>query len=97
MFRSMLYVPASSERFIAKAHERGADAIILDLEDSVAPDEKEKARAGLAKSIPLVSRNGAKVFVRVNPRQRGSLLTRTPPAARAPLGCLSPRPAIRTD
>ncbi len=66
MFRSMLYVPASSERFIAKAHERGADAIILDLEDSVAPDEKEKARAGLAKSIPLVSRNGAKVFVRVN-------------------------------
>lgn len=66
MIRSMLYVPASSERFITKAHERGADAIILDLEDSVAPDEKEKARAGLAKSIPSVSRNGAKVFVRVN-------------------------------
>jgi citrate lyase subunit beta / citryl-CoA lyase len=66
MIRSMLYVPASSQRFIAKAHERGADAIILDLEDSVAPGEKEKARAGLAEAIPTVSRNGAKVFVRIN-------------------------------
>ena len=47
MIRSMLYVPASSERFVAKAHERGADAIILDLEDGVAPSEKTKARASL--------------------------------------------------
>src|ERR1039458_9148097 len=60
MIRSLLYVPASSSRFIAKAHQRGADAIILDLEDSVAPSEKEKARAGLAEAIPSVSRNGAK-------------------------------------
>ena len=66
MIRSMLYVPASSERFIAKAHERGADAIILDLEDSVAPNEKEKARAGLTKTVPAVSCNGATVFVRIN-------------------------------
>jgi len=66
MIRSMLYVPASSERFIAKAHERGADAIILDLEDSVTPNEKEKARAGLAKAVPVVSRSGATVFVRIN-------------------------------
>ena len=66
MIRSLLYVPASSSRFIAKAHQRGADAIILDLEDSVAPSEKEKARAGLAEAIPSVSRNGAKVFVRIN-------------------------------
>lgn len=66
MFRSMLYVPASSQRFIAKAHERGADAIILDLEDSVAPSEKESARRGLVESVPTVSRNGAKVFVRIN-------------------------------
>ena len=66
MFRSMLYVPASSQRFIAKAHERGADAIILDLEDSVAPSEKESARRGLGESVPAVSRNGAKVFVRIN-------------------------------
>ena len=34
IWRSLLFVPASNERFIAKAHTRGADAIILDLEDS---------------------------------------------------------------
>ncbi|MGO4622546.1 CoA ester lyase [Ensifer sp. 2YAB10] len=64
--RSLLYVPASSERFIAKAHERGADAIVLDLEDSVAYSEKQAARAGLPQSVPLVGRGGAKVFVRIN-------------------------------
>ncbi|MGD9881716.1 MAG: aldolase/citrate lyase family protein, partial [Reyranella sp.] len=36
-WRSLLFVPMTSERFIAKAHTRGADAIILDLEDSVLP------------------------------------------------------------
>lgn len=65
-FRSLLYVPANSERFIAKAHERGADAIILDLEDAVLPVEKERARAGLGEAVAAVSRNGAEVFVRVN-------------------------------
>ena len=66
IIRSLLYVPASSERFIARAHERDADAIILDLEDSVAPGEKERARRGLIESVPAVARNGAKVFVRIN-------------------------------
>ena len=66
MFRSLLYMPASSERFVARAHERGADAIILDLEDSVASREKERARGTLAEAVPSVSRNGAKAFVRIN-------------------------------
>lgn len=66
MIRSLLYVPAYSERFISKAHERGADAIILDLEDAVAPEHKEAARAGLAASVMAVRRGGAKVFVRIN-------------------------------
>ncbi|WP_285294187.1 HpcH/HpaI aldolase/citrate lyase family protein [Aureimonas altamirensis] len=66
MIRSLLYVPASSERFIAGAHRRGADAIILDLEDAVAPNAKEAARAGLADAVPEVSKGGAKVFVRIN-------------------------------
>lgn len=65
-FRSLLYVPANSERFIAKAHERGADAIILDLEDAVLPADKLTARENLAAAIPSVARNGAKVFVRIN-------------------------------
>jgi citrate lyase subunit beta/citryl-CoA lyase len=66
LLRSLLYVPASSDRFIAKAHERGADAIILDLEDAVAPAEKEKARVRLTASVAAVGKNGAVVFVRIN-------------------------------
>ena len=66
MIRSLLYVPANSERFVSKAHERGADAIILDLEDAVAPADKAAARAALAAAVPSVGRGGAKVFVRVN-------------------------------
>lgn len=66
MIRSLLYMPAHSERFVAKAHERGADAIILDLEDAVPAAEKDAARAALAEAVPAVGRNGAKVFVRTN-------------------------------
>jgi citrate lyase subunit beta/citryl-CoA lyase len=66
----MLYVPAHSERFLAKAHERGADAIILDLEDAVPEADKDAARNGLAAAAKAVSRNGAKVFVRINAGER---------------------------
>nr|WP_246419782.1 CoA ester lyase [Neoroseomonas alkaliterrae] len=62
----MLYVPASAEKFVARAHERGADAIILDLEDGVAPASKPAARAGLAAAVASVRRNGADVLVRIN-------------------------------
>jgi citrate lyase subunit beta/citryl-CoA lyase len=68
--RSLLYVPAHSERFLAKAHERGADAIILDLEDAVPEADKDRARDGLAAAVTSVSRNGALVFVRINPGER---------------------------
>jgi citrate lyase subunit beta/citryl-CoA lyase len=64
--RSLLYVPASSPRFLAKAHERGADAIILDLEDAVAPAQKDAARQRLGEAVVMVRRNGAAVFVRIN-------------------------------
>ena len=64
--RSLLYIPAHNERFIAKAHERGADAVILDLEDGVPPAHKDLARGGLAAAVRAVGQAGAKVFVRVN-------------------------------
>src|SRR6218665_3696658 len=63
---SLLYVPAHSERFIAKAHERGADAIILDLEDAVPEAEKTAARDNLPATVASVTRNGAAAFVRLN-------------------------------
>jgi len=64
--RSLLYVPAHSARFIARAHERGADAIVLDLEDAVPEAEKSAARDKLAATIASVTRNGAAAFVRIN-------------------------------
>jgi len=70
MYRSLLYVPAHSERFISKAHTRDADAIILDLEDAVPEADKDRARDGLAEAARSASRNGAKVFVRINSGER---------------------------
>lgn len=66
MFRSLLYVPANNEKFISKAHLRGADCIIVDLEDGVAESEKDGARTVLEAVVGSVGREGATVFVRVN-------------------------------
>lgn len=66
LWRSMLFVPANVERFINGAADRGADALILDLEDSVPLTEKTKARENILSSARKVSRNGADVVVRIN-------------------------------
>ena len=63
--RSWLFVPADSERKVAKALESNADAIIFDLEDSVAPSQKAAAR-DLLKNLPSRS-GGPQWWVRVNP------------------------------
>jgi citrate lyase subunit beta/citryl-CoA lyase len=64
--RSSLILPVNVPRFIEKAHTRGADAIVLDLEDSVPPAEKAGARGLVKEAIPLVARGGAEVAVRIN-------------------------------
>ena len=63
--RSWLFVPADSERKIAKALESKADAIIFDLEDSVAPSRKSVARETL-KGLPKRS-GGPQWWLRINP------------------------------
>ena len=63
--RSWLFVPADSERKIAKALESEADAVIFDLEDSVAAGQKATAR-DILKDLPKQS-NGPQWWVRVNP------------------------------
>ena len=63
--RSWLFVPADSERKIAKALESEADALIFDLEDSVVPAQKAAARATL-RNLPKRS-GGPEWWVRVNP------------------------------
>jgi citrate lyase subunit beta/citryl-CoA lyase len=65
-WRSILFVPAHVDRFVSRAHERGADAVILDLEDAVPAAEKPAARATLAAAVASVGRNGTAAMVRVN-------------------------------
>ena len=65
-WRSLLYVPVVEERFVAKAAQRGADVVILDCEDSIAPARKEEARATLTAAVPRARAPGADVLVRIN-------------------------------
>lgn len=65
-WRSMMFCPADNPRFVGKAHTRGADAIILDLEDSIAPEAKAAARAALKGAVAEVGQGGADVCVRIN-------------------------------
>jgi len=66
VWRSLLYVPVNVEKFVEKAHTRGADVLQLDLEDAVPPAEKEKARTLVEKNAARVRRGGADVVVRIN-------------------------------
>ena len=66
VWRSLLIVPVTAQRFVDGAARRGADAIILDLEDAVAASEKERARTLVPEAARIVSRGGADVVVRLN-------------------------------
>ena len=66
VWRSLQYVPAHVEKYVASPHIAAADAVILDLEDSVPADSKALARAALASAIPTVAHSGADVLVRIN-------------------------------
>ncbi|HSB67867.1 MAG TPA: CoA ester lyase [Candidatus Methylomirabilis sp.] len=64
--RSTLILPVNVPRFVEKAHLRGADAVMLDLEDAVPLEEKDTARRLVRDALALVARGGAEVLVRVN-------------------------------
>ena len=65
ILRSLLFVPADSEKKLAKSQSSPADALILDLEDSVAAQNRPKAR-GLVKEF-LKDRHSQSIWVRINP------------------------------
>ncbi len=75
--RSYLFVPADSERKLAKADQAGADALILDLEDSVAPSRREAARR-LAAEFLAGPRGRAERWVRINGLASGAAGTDLP-------------------
>ena len=66
VWRSLMFVPVNVKRFVSKAHTRGADALQLDLEDSIATADKADARKLVKEAAATVSQAGADVVVRIN-------------------------------
>lgn len=64
--RSVLYMPGTNPRALARARELDADALILDLEDAVAVSAKEEARAGVAQALRQGGYGRRSVVVRIN-------------------------------
>lgn len=64
--RSSLIFPINVPRFVEKAHTRGADCCVMDLEDSVPDSEKSSARTLVKESIPVVGKGGGDVSIRIN-------------------------------
>jgi citrate lyase subunit beta / citryl-CoA lyase len=64
--RSVLYMPGSNARALEKARSIGADGLILDLEDSVAPDAKAMARGQVCAAVTAGGYAGREVVIRVN-------------------------------
>ncbi|MCF2526499.1 HpcH/HpaI aldolase/citrate lyase family protein [Yinghuangia soli] len=64
--RSYLYVPGDAPGKLAKAFDRGADALIVDLEDAVAPSAKEAARRNVAAWLADARPGDTEIWVRVN-------------------------------
>jgi malyl-CoA/(S)-citramalyl-CoA lyase len=66
LHRSELAVPGTNERAMEKAPTLGADVVFLDLEDAVAPDDKERARANIIEALGTQDWSGCAVSVRIN-------------------------------
>lgn len=66
VMRSVFYVPGNNEKMVSKAPSIPADIITLDLEDSVPPAEKPKARDVTRENLKYAGTGGAPVYVRIN-------------------------------
>ena len=66
VMRSVFYVPGNNDKMIAKAPTTPADIITLDLEDSVPPAEKPKAREMVRENLKFAGSGGSTIYVRIN-------------------------------
>ena len=91
--RSWLFVPGDSERKLAKGGESGADALILDLEDSVAPDRKPIARGMVLAYLRAQAGTDRRpqLWVRINPLDAGGLADAAAVVRAAPDGLVIPK------
>ncbi len=64
--RCVMFVTPTNPRFIDKAWTRGGDVYILDIEDSIAPAEKQRCRMLIRESIAKANKGGASIYVRIN-------------------------------
>jgi citrate lyase subunit beta/citryl-CoA lyase len=64
--RSLLFLPATADHLLAKATERGADALVIDLEDAIPPERKAAARPMAQAAVRQLAARGAQVVLRVN-------------------------------
>ena len=91
ILRSLLFVPADSEKKLAKSKSSPADALILDLEDSVAPENRVKARSLAAEF--LKDKNRQAIWVRINPVGSSDFVADMEAVVRfAPAGLIVPKP-----
>ena len=86
MLRSLLFVPGDSEKKLAKSTSTAADALILDLEDSVAPERTATARVMVAEFLQTHrQRSHQQLWVRINPLQTPEALAAIPQQLGLPL------------
>jgi len=94
----MLFIPADSERKLAKGEATGADALILDLEDAVAPSRTHIAREmALAYLRSRSSRGRQQLWVRINPLSTPAALLDLVVVAGAPDGIMLPKVRSAAD
>lgn len=74
LLRSLFFIPGHVDKYLEKAADIKADAIILDIEDSVPPNLKDKARTNVAKLLESGKLSGKQVIIRINELDAGVLL-----------------------
>jgi citrate lyase subunit beta/citryl-CoA lyase len=96
--RSVLYMPGSNARALEKARSLAADALILDLEDAVAPEAKEAARGQVCSAVKAGGYCGREVIIRVNgPETPWGAADMEAAAAAAPDAVLLPKVGSGAD
>ena len=74
LMRSLMFVPANNEKFLESSVKRDADVLLLDIEDSVPPFDKQQARDNIKQFVGRSDVKGRMIFPRVNDRESGELL-----------------------
>lgn len=74
LLRSMMFVPAHNQKLLDSSVKRDADALILDIEDSVPANDKQAARENIKEFVKRDDLNNKLIFCRVNDRESGELL-----------------------